>query len=68
MVYLRELPAPLREIDDDFIEFFFNFANSYTEDGVRDRFLKERSNLDSEPSEDVAKELGYSDKDILSNE
>lgn len=65
MVYFRELPLPLKELDDDFMDFFFKFANTFTEDSVLKGFLKEESEKAKEVSEDTLKELGYTDEDIL---
>ena len=65
MVYFRELPLPLKELDDDFMDFFFKFANTFTEDSVLKGFLKEESEKSKEVSEDTLKELGYTDEDIL---
>ena len=67
MIYFRELPLPLKEIDDDFLGIFFNFANTYTEDSVLTGFIKEEREKEKEVSEEDLKELGYTDEDLLNN-
>ena len=59
MVYFRVLPRPLNEIDDDFLDLFFNFANTFTEDSVLQGFIKEQNEKERAISDDVLKELGY---------
>ena len=63
MAYFRELPAPLAEIDPDFLEIFYNFANTYTEESVRQAHSERRKSEGSVASDDM-KGLGYSDEDI----
>ena len=41
MVYFRELPVKLNDIDDDFIELFFRFANTFTEESILNGYLKD---------------------------
>lgn len=60
MVYFRVLPRPLNEIDDDFLDLFFNFANTFTEDSVLQGFIKEQNEKERAISDDVLQELGYS--------
>ena len=62
MVYFRVLPRPLNEIDDDFLDLFFNFANTFTEDSVLQGFIKEQNEKERAISDDVLRELGYSDE------
>lgn len=62
MVYFRVLPLPLNEIDDDFLDLFFNFANTFTEDSVLQGFIKAQNEKEVEVSDDVLRELGYSDE------
>lgn len=66
MVYFRTLPVPLNEIDDDFLELFFDFANTYTEDSILTGFLQDKQEQEKEASSEVLKELGYTDEDLLS--
>jgi len=66
-VYFRELPVKLKEIDDDYLDFFFKFANTYTETSVLTGFIKDEEKREKEISEDALKDLGYDDKDFLSN-
>ncbi len=65
MVYFRELPVPLAETDDDFWDFFFKFANTYTEESILYGYLKDKEKEDSDVPDEVLRELGYSDKDLL---
>ena|GEM_PF-1181758 len=67
MVYFRILPVPLNEIDEDFLELFFNFANTYTESSILTGFLNDKQEQEKEASSEVLKELGYTDEDILSS-
>jgi len=60
------LPVPLNEIDDDFLELFFDFANTYTEDSILTGFLQDKQEQEKEASSEVLKELGYTDEDLLS--
>jgi len=61
------LPVKLKEIDDDYLDFFFKFANTYTETSVLTGFIKDKEKREKEISEDALKDLGYDDKDFLSN-
>lgn len=65
MVYFRELPRPLAEVDDWFIGLFFEFATMYTEDSVLQAKVKERAQAKVPPPQDVLRDLGYSDEEIL---
>jgi len=64
MVFLRELPVPVKELDQAFIDIFFNFANTYTEESVLHSMLKRRKEADAAPSAEMFREMGYSEKDI----
>lgn len=66
-MYFRELPVKLKEVDDDYLDFFFRFANTYTETSVLTGFIKDEEKREKEISEDALKDLGYDDKDFLSN-
>ena len=68
MAYFRELPLPLGEIDGDFAEAFFKFANTYTEESVRAGYMKEEAERQKKVSADDLRELGYSDEEILEME
>lgn len=68
MVYFRTLPVPLNEIDDDFLELFFNFANTYTEESILSGYVKQTVEKEKEVSEDDLKDLGYTDEDFLNSE
>ncbi|GHT84350.1 hypothetical protein FACS1894137_07270 [Spirochaetia bacterium] len=68
MVYFRELPAPLKELDPVFIDIFFNFANTYTEESVLYAEVKRRKDKDSAPNADMFRELGYTEEQIAGME
>jgi len=42
ILYFRELPAPLGEIDPAFTDIFFEFANTFTEESVLSAEVKRR--------------------------
>jgi len=65
MVYFRTLPLPLNEIDEDFLALFFNFANTFTEESVLQGFIKEQDEKERAINDDLLRELGYSEEDIL---
>lgn len=65
MVYFRQLPLPLAELDDCFVSIFFDFATTYTEDSVLDAKIKEKAKAKDKPTADVLLNIGYSDEDIL---
>jgi len=64
MVFLRELPVPIKEADPAFIDVFFNFANTYTEESVLYNMMKHRKEKETTPTADMFREMGYSEKDI----
>lgn len=68
MVYFRVLPLPLSEIDGDFSDFFFKFANTYTEESVLRGYQKEEFEKEKSVTADDLRDLGYSDEDILNME
>ena len=61
--YFRVLPLPLSELDSDYLDFFFRFANTYTEESVLNGYIKQHSQKEADRA--ALKELGYSDKDML---
>lgn len=65
MVYFRELPVKLNDIDDDFIELFFRFANTFTEESILNGYLNGELEKGKEICDDELKDLGYTDEDIL---
>ncbi len=65
MVYFRELPLPLNDVDDDLMELFFKFANTFTEDSILNGYLKDEMDKEKEIHDEELKDLGYSDEDIL---
>lgn len=65
MVYFRELPLPLNKIDNDFMELFYRFANTFTEESVLHGYLKEEAKAQEELKDNDLRELGYTDEDIL---
>jgi hypothetical protein len=64
MVYFRELPLPLKEVDPSLLEIVFNFANTFTEESVLHGYTKQKAEAESGPSAEVMKRLGYSDEEI----
>jgi hypothetical protein len=58
------LPAPLKEISDDFLDIIYEFANAYTEESILRANLINRRDRDSTPSADMFRRLGYSEKKI----
>ena len=65
-VYFRVLPQQVNAIDEDYLELVYNFANTYTEEGIREWYRdinKEDSN--TEDSTDNLLDLGYTWKEIL---
>jgi hypothetical protein len=58
------LPVPLRELNLDFLEIFFNFANTYTEESVLHGFTKAKQETESKPTAETMKQLDYSDEEI----
>lgn len=65
MVYFRELPLPIKEVDSDFLDLFFRFANTYTEDSILHGYIDEENKKLKAVDDDVLAELGYDDKDKL---
>lgn len=65
MVYFRELPLPLSETDSDFLDFFFKFANTFTENSILRGYIDEESKKTKTVGDDVLADLGYTDKDKL---
>lgn len=65
MVYFRQLPQPLTEIDDCFMGIFFNFATTFTEDSVLQAKIEERKKEKNATSAETLRNIGYSDEDIL---
>lgn len=62
MVYFRVLPITINDIDDDFTDFFFKFANTYTEESILQGYMKE--NKEESVTSEIMAELGYSAKEI----
>lgn len=65
MVYFRELPLPLNEVDDDLLELFYKFANTFTEGSILDGYIRDEMAKEKEIDDADLKDLGYSDEDIL---
>jgi len=66
MAYFRECPAELLK-NEDFIDIFFNFANTYTEDSIRLGIIQKQEKAEKEKSKnkDYFRGLGYSEEDIF---
>lgn len=65
MVYFRELPLPLNDADDDLIDMFYRFANTFTEESILNGYIKREMEKAKEVHDEDLKDLGYSDEDIL---
>lgn len=65
MVYFRTLPQPLNELDDNFLDFFFEFANTYTVESVLHGYASQKEAKSKEVTKEELAELGYTDEDIL---
>lgn len=59
------MPEQVNAIDEDYLEILYNFANTYTEESIRDWYRKLDSEEEKEPSINDLLDLGYSWKDIL---
>jgi hypothetical protein len=51
-------------MDPAFIDVFFNFANTFTEESVLYSEVKRRKRNESAPNIDVFRDLGYTDEQI----
>lgn len=65
MIYFRELPLPLSEYDNDALGFFFEFANTYTEESILKGYQAQKKRESDNASVEQMRALGYSDEDIL---
>lgn len=65
MVYFRELPQSPGEYSEDALDFFFEFANTYTEKSILDGYTRQRKDEEGRLDADTMRALGYSEKDIL---
>jgi hypothetical protein len=64
MVYFRELPVPLAELDPAFVDVFFNFANTYTEESVKQWYSKQNGSIEVAPKAEMFRQMGYSEEEI----
>lgn len=55
MVYLRELPVALNDIDPVLLDAYYRFANTFTEDSIQEGYLKEHNTSDR--SDDSKKDI-----------
>lgn len=65
MVYFRTLPVPINDLTDDFMDFFFKFANTYTEESILHGYVKAQADKESKMTAEQMRELGYTEEDIL---
>jgi hypothetical protein len=63
-MYFRELPVPITELDPAFIDVFFNFANTYTEESVQQWYSKQKGISEVTPKAEMLREMGYSEEEI----
>jgi len=68
MVYFRELPQPLNDTDNDLLDLFYKFANTFTEESILTGYIKDEMEKEKEIHDEELKDLGYSDEDILNME
>jgi hypothetical protein len=68
MAYFRELPVPLKELNPEFLEIFFKFANIFTEKGVQAGYAKQAEEAESRPTAGMMRRLGYSEEDLAAME
>jgi hypothetical protein len=68
VAYFRELPVPLKELDPEFLEIFFRFANTFTEKGIQTGYAKQAEEYESRPTAGMMRRLGYSEEDIAKME
>ena len=59
MIYFRELPVSISELDEDLLEFIFIFANTYTEESVLRGYVQQKREEEKEVSDNILEELGY---------
>jgi hypothetical protein len=64
VVYFRELPEPLNEVDPSVLEVVFKFANTFTEESVLHGYTKLAKENESGPDADMMKRLGYADDEV----
>lgn len=64
MVYFRALPQQVNAIDEEELELIYNFANTYTEEGIREWYRNTDKEDSKTPSIEDWLDLGYSWKDI----
>lgn len=64
MVYFRELPVPLKELDIDLLDVIFHFANTYTESEVQESYMRNRQEDESKPDAGIMRRMGYSEAEI----
>ncbi len=59
MIYFRELPVPIRELDENLLDFIFIFANTYTEESILHGYAQQKREEEREVSDNILEELGY---------
>lgn len=59
MIYFRELPVPIRELDENLLDFIFIFANTYTEESILHGYARQKKEEEREVSDNILEELGY---------
>jgi len=65
MAYFRVLPQELKGTSDDFIDIFYDFANSYTEESVRAVYWKAKEEQSAAPeASDMRDILGYTEEEM----
>ncbi|MGL4981269.1 MAG: hypothetical protein ACRC4W_00165 [Treponemataceae bacterium] len=60
-----ELGQERKNLSDDFIDLFFNFANTFTKESVQKGFLEQAKKETEKLTEEQFLELGYSQEDLF---
>jgi hypothetical protein len=54
----------MEDLDPAFLDIFFEFANTFTEESVLYSEVKKRKAKEQEPSVEMLRELGYAEEEI----
>lgn len=65
LAYLTVYQIPADLIDDDYNYIIFQFQMNYTADSFRKGYFEDMKEKESKASDELLRELGYSDSDIL---
>lgn len=65
--YLKVCLASSDYIDDDWHYIVYEFNMNYTEDMLREGYHEMKQKAEQIPDDDILRELGYTDEDLLKN-